>query len=156
MFVVCADGSCSGNPGPGGWAAIVKGNSYTNIVRGNEDHTTNIKMELMAVLRGLQNIPIAADVDVVTDSEYVVNAMTKGYKRRANKDLWAQIDLEAQRHRSIAWRWVKGHDGHPDNEEVNRLAQLETTKAAARTKGASDGVQGVRRGFEAAQAQNDS
>ena len=130
MFVICTDGSCSGNPGPGGYAAIIKDNSFRErIVSGNEADTTNQRMELKAVLAGLSEIPPNQEVIVLSDSEYVINTIRRGWKKKANKDLWDQLDVLIKRQIYIDWVWIKGHDGHPDNERVNEIAQSETKKA---------------------------
>jgi ribonuclease HI len=142
MFIVCTDGSCSGNPGPGGWCAIVKTTDYERTVSGNEIETTNQRMEITAVIGGLKAIPPRNSVVVISDSQYVINTMTKGWKRRANTDLWNELDILTRRQSNIEWIWVKGHDGHPDNERANQIAQKETQTAKL---GRSYEVNGIHR-----------
>lgn len=125
MYYVITDGSCLGNPGPGGYCAIIKNNNEKDIVTGSVEHTTNQRMEIQAVIAGLQKVPKNQEVTVSTDSMYVIGTMTKGWKKRTNNDLWTQLDALVQQQASIQWLWVEGHSGHPDNEEANRLAQLE-------------------------------
>ncbi len=128
------DGSCHGNPGPGGWAALLEYGSKSRELTGNDPATTNNRMEMMAVLEGLRALKEPCDVEVWTDSRYVVDGMTSwlaGWKKRGwktasrqpvkNEELWRALDEEASRHR-VTWNWVKGHDGHPQNERCDRLA----------------------------------
>lgn len=129
MFIVCTDGSCSGNPGPGGWCAIVKSNQSEQIVSGNEPMTTNQRMEMAAVIGGLQIVPPDNSLIVISDSKYVISTMSNGWKRRANIDLWNELDAVVKKFKNIEWIWVRGHDGHPDNERANIIAQQETQKA---------------------------
>ena len=124
MIEMYTDGACLGNPGPGGWAAIVVRNGSKRPVSGREDRTTNNRMEITAVIEGLASLPAAADVKVFSDSAYVVSTMTRSWKRNANKDLWARLDAEVGR-RNVSWQWVKGHAGNPLNEEADALASKE-------------------------------
>ena len=118
---IYTDGACLGNPGPGGWAAIVQLNGEETELAGHEDGTTNNRMEVTAAIKGLEATPKGSMVTLYSDSQYLVNTMTKGWKRRANVDLWTRLDtLVAQR--SVVWEWVRGHAGHPENERADKLA----------------------------------
>ena len=131
------DGACSGNPGPGGWACILKFGDVVKKMYGYEEATTNNRMELLAVICGLEALTRPVQVEITTDSTYVMKAFTenwlKNWKNRAwktangepvkNKDLWLRLDLALQPHQP-SWRWVKGHNGHEFNEECDALARL--------------------------------
>ena len=121
MITIYTDGSCLGNPGPGGWAAVIDDNGAKRSLSGKEDNTTNNRMEILAAIKGLQAVPASSEVTVFSDSQYVVNTMTRGWKRNANRDLWAALDAVAGQ-RKVAWQWVRGHTGNPGNEEANALA----------------------------------
>jgi ribonuclease HI len=134
-IVIYTDGSCEGNPGPGGWAAIVDEDGERRELTGGEPQTTNNRMEMMAVIQGLASLEEPAAVRVVTDSQYVVKGMQswihgwrrKGWKTAAgdpvkNRDLWEELDRVASPHR-MTWEWVRGHDGHPENERADTLAR---------------------------------
>lgn len=121
MIHIYTDGSCHGNPGPGGWAAIIENDGDKTRLSGSERETTNNRMELLAVIKGLQSTRKQNDVTIFSDSQYVVNTMTKGWKRKANQDLWALLDIEV-RDRRIIWEWIRGHSGNPGNEEADALA----------------------------------
>ena len=136
------DGACSGNPGPGGWGAILEYQGHEKELSGAEAETTNNRMELMAAIAALEALKRASDVQLVTDSTYVRDGVTKwihgwkknGWKTAAkkpvkNEDLWRRLDEAAQRH-TIDWQWVKGHAGHPENERADALARaaIETLK----------------------------
>ena len=139
MINIYTDGSCLKNPGgPGGWAAIVvDGDSYEELA-GGAPRTTNNRMEIMAAIEGLMATRKNASVTIHSDSEYLVNTMTRNWKRRKNLDLWERLDpLVADR--KVEWRWVRGHSGHPGNEMADRLA-VETAKEFA------DGRGGAKRG----------
>ncbi len=130
LIKIYTDGSALGNPGPGGWAAIVVENGDQRALHGREaDVTTNNRMEMLAVIEGLKSLPAFADVTVVSDSTYVVNTMTKGWKRKANNDFWNELDHEVAK-RNVGWKWVKGHDGHPLNEKADKLARAEASGKA--------------------------
>jgi ribonuclease HI len=129
-----ADGSCHGNPGPGGWAAILEYEGREREIVGAMRATTNNQMELTAVLEGLRALREPCRVEVYTDSRYVVDGMTswlKSWKQRGwltadkkpvkNSDLWRALDGEAGRHQT-SWHWVRGHNGHPQNERCDALA----------------------------------
>jgi ribonuclease HI len=132
------DGACLGNPGPGGWACILRSGEKSKEMFGSEPHTTNNRMELMAAIEGLKALKEPCEVEVVTDSQYVKNGITtwiKGWKRNGwktaakkpvvNQDLWEELDDLVQKH-TMAWTWTKGHADHPDN---NRCDELATTAA---------------------------
>jgi len=135
------DGSCLGNPGPGGWACILRYNNHHRKLYGAESHTTNNRMELTAAVRGLHALKQQCDVEIVTDSEYLRLGITewiKGWKRNGwitrgksavkNSDLWRALDAQAARH-NVTWTWTKGHASHADNNHCDELAQ-----AAARSQ----------------------
>ena len=124
MIDIYTDGSCIVNPGPGGWAAIVFDGESKRVLSGGDQKTTNNRMEILAVVKGLQTVPEASDVTVYSDSQYVINTMTRNWKRNANQDLWEQLDAEVNK-RAVKWQWVRGHSGHPLNEEVDKLANGE-------------------------------
>ena len=128
------DGACSGNPGPGGWGAILRWRDTERELFGGEPATTNNRMELAAAIRGLEAIDPEYAISVYTDSQYVRNGVTQwigkwkangwktsGRKPVKNQDLWQQLDLVASR-RSVEWHWVRGHSGHPQNEKADALA----------------------------------
>ena len=138
------DGACSGNPGPGGWAAILRYNQHKKEIFGSEPHTTNNRMEMTAAIRGLAALKEDCEVEVVTDSEYLKNGITQwihGWKRKGwmtaakkpvvNQDLWKALDEQAGRHRTT-WTWTKGHASHADNNRCDELAT-----AAARDQSSS-------------------
>lgn len=128
------DGACKGNPGPGGWGAVLRFNGTDKELFGGERTTTNNRMELMAVIRGLQALKRACEVTVTTDSQYVKNGITQwihnwkrnGWRTAAKKpvkndDLWKLLDQEVAQHQ-VSWHWVRGHSGHPENERADALA----------------------------------
>ena len=134
------DGSCLNNPGPGGWASLLRHNKSEKIFKGGQLNTTNNQMELMAVIQGLSALTKPCEIELQTDSKYVLDGYTKwmdGWKKRGwkksdkkpvlNLELWQELDLKAQTH-SINWHWVKGHSGHEENERVDDLARLEAEK----------------------------
>ena len=124
------DGSCSGNPGPGGFAAIlVAEDEQGEIIKerevlGGASETTNNRMEMSAVIAGLETLMRPSSVHIVSDSQYVINTMTKNWKRRKNKDLWSKLDELCTTHH-VTWEYVKGHDGHEYNERCDQLANGE-------------------------------
>lgn len=137
---IFADGACSGNPGIGGFGAILKSGGRVREIAGCEKLTTNNRMELMAVIAALESLKVPCKVDVVTDSNYVVKGMTEwlegweksGWKNSRkkevlNRDLWERL-LRAVAPHDIQWLWVKGHNGHPENELCDRLARDEIVK----------------------------
>lgn len=134
MIEVFTDGACRGNPGPGAWAAIVRDGEGSRELSGFDPETTNNRMELTAAIEALAAIPDGAEAVVRSDSRYVVDGMTQwvaGWRRRnwrksdgkpvLNQELWQRLVAEAERRR-IAWKWVEGHAGHPENERCDALA----------------------------------
>lgn len=132
---IYTDGACSGNPGPGGWGAILRSGGHEKELFGGERGTTNNRMEMMAVIRALQALTRPVKVRVHTDSQYVQKGISEwihGWKRRGwktadnkpvkNDDLWRELDQLAALHQ-IEWLWVKGHAGHPENERADALAR---------------------------------
>ena len=131
---IYTDGACRGNPGPGGWGAILRFGRHEREFSGGEDETTNNRMELRAALEGLRALTESCQVTLFTDSEYLKRGITEwlpSWKRRhwrrkggklANIDLWMKLDEEIERHQ-INWRWVRGHAGHVMNERVDKLAR---------------------------------
>ena len=121
MINIYTDGACQDNPGPGGWAAIIEQDGESRELAGREERTTNNRMEIMAAIKGLEAIPDGSSVTLHSDSRYLVNTMTRGWKRNVNTDLWEQLDaLVASR--DVKWQWVRGHAGHPQNERADKLA----------------------------------
>ena len=127
-IVIHTDGACKGNPGPGGWGAVIEQNGGQLQLSGGEPQTTNNRMEMTAVIKGLEAVDPAASVLISSDSTYVVNTMTKGWKRKANHDLWNQLDALV-RNRDVSWQWVRGHNGDRGNELADRLATKEAGTA---------------------------
>ena len=134
--VIHTDGACKGNPGPGGWGALLEYDGRRKELFGGEPQTTNNRMELIAVIRALEALTRPSDVEFYTDSQYVKNGIETwihGWKRNGwktsdrkavkNADLWRELDLVATRHR-IRWHWVRGHDDNPGNERADELANL--------------------------------
>ena len=128
-FVIHTDGACKGNPGQGVWGAVIEQDGNQTIISGGEPHTTNNRMEMTAVIKGLEAIDPHAPVLISSDSTYVINTMTKGWKRKANHDLWEQLD-RLVKGRDVSWRWVRGHSG----ERGNELADSAATKEAGTAK----------------------
>jgi ribonuclease HI len=132
---IFTDGACSGNPGPGGWAAILRHRRVEKELSGSEPHTTNNRMEMLAAIMGLEALKRRCRVRLYSDSQYVRDGITKwigGWKRRGwrtadnqpvkNIDLWQRLDRAAAGH-EISWIWVRGHAGHPGNERADALAR---------------------------------
>ena len=132
LIVIYTDGACLGNPGPGGWGAVILENGEKKQLHGSEENTTNNRMEVTAVLEALRTIPRNADVRIFSDSTYVINTMTKNWKRKKNQDLWTLLDNEVGP-RNVEWEWVKGHSGDRFNEEADQLAYGEASKVAKET-----------------------
>lgn len=137
---VFTDGACSGNPGPGGWGAILKYGDVEKELSGGMIDTTNNQMELMATIEALKSLKTKCEVDITTDSSYVKDGITKwifnwkknGWKTAAkkpvkNQELWQELDDMVQKHK-VDWHWVKGHAGHPENERADELAVAEVQK----------------------------
>jgi cyclic pyranopterin phosphate synthase len=131
-ITIYTDGACLGNPGPGGWAAILVEDGSERTVQGREQKTTNNRMEMLAAIKGLDASPESSHVTVISDSRYVVNTMTLNWKRKANQDLWGRLDAEVNK-RTVRWQWVRGHAGVPLNEQVDKLAHKEAKMAARPT-----------------------
>jgi ribonuclease HI len=143
------DGACSGNPGPGGWGAILRWGGHERELSGGEAETTNNRMELMAAIAALEAIRRPVPVRLHTDSQYLRDGITKwihGWKRNGwktsgkdpvkNRDLWERLDALASRV-DVEWRWIKGHAGHPENERADALARAAI--ARMRAEDAPDG-----------------
>lgn len=139
--ILYADGACSGNPGPGGWGALLRYREHEKELSGGEPATTNNRMELLAVIQGLEALKRPARVRIVTDSQYVMKGITEwlpAWKRRGwktadrqpvkNVDLWRRLEAALTRHR-IEWEWVRGHSGVADNERVDQLARAAIVRA---------------------------
>lgn len=131
---IFTDGACRGNPGPGGWGALLRCDKTEKELFGGEADTTNNRMELMAAIKGLEALSRSCEVVLTTDSQYVRQGITswlEGWKRKGwktasrkpvkNQDLWQLLDLQAARH-TVDWRWVKGHSGHRENDIADQLA----------------------------------
>ena len=131
---IFTDGACRGNPGPGGWGALLRYGGKEKTLRGGERLTTNNRMELMAAISALEELKRPCKVELTTDSKYVMQGITEwlaNWKKRnwktaarqpvKNVDLWQRLDAATQRH-EINWHWVRGHNGHPENERADELA----------------------------------
>lgn len=131
---IFTDGACKGNPGPGGWGAVLRSGGHEKELSGHEPATTNNRMEMTAVIEALNALKNPCDVQLHTDSRYVIDGITKwihgwqknGWKNSQKKpvlnaDLWLTL-LEAKRPHKVTWHWVKGHAGHPENERADVLA----------------------------------
>ncbi|WP_372694614.1 ribonuclease HI [Immundisolibacter sp.] len=131
---IYADGACRGNPGPGGWGALLRYGAQERELWGGEPNTTNNRMELTAVIRALEVLQRPSRLHIVTDSQYVMHGITKwmaGWKRRGwrtadgkpvkNRELWERLDTLLSAHEA-EWSWVRGHTGHPENERADALA----------------------------------
>ena len=138
--IIHTDGACSGNPGPGGWGAVLEYGSRKKEISGGEIATTNNRMELLAAIRALAALKVPCRVVLYTDSEYLRNGITSwiwSWKRRGwatagkkpvkNADLWKELDSQTRRH-EIEWKWLKGHAGHPLNERCDELGRGEIDK----------------------------
>jgi ribonuclease HI len=137
---IFTDGACKGNPGPGGWGAILRYGTTEKEIYGASKNTTNNIMELTAVIESLKNLKKPCELIITTDSKYVKNGITEwihnwkknGWRTAAkkevkNKELWVELDSLIQIH-SISWDWVKGHSGHPENERADLLANVAIEK----------------------------
>ena len=144
LVEIFTDGACRGNPGPGGWAALLRTGDKEREISGGEEHTTNNRMELMAAIQALEALTRPCKVELHTDSQYVqkgIHEWIHGWKRRGwmtadkkpvkNDDLWKRLDAARLRH-EVDWRWVKGHAGHPLNERADALANEGLRKANPR------------------------
>jgi ribonuclease HI len=132
---IFTDGACSGNPGPGGWGAVLRYDGHEKDIFGGERQTTNNRMELMAAIMALEGLKRPVKVRLHTDSQYVKNGITewiRGWKRNGwrtadkkpvkNVDLWQRLEAALARH-EVSWHWVRGHSGHPENERADALAR---------------------------------
>jgi len=132
---IWTDGACSGNPGPGGWGALIRENGKTRELKGGEAATTNNRMELLAAISALESLPAGAIADLYTDSQYVkggITAWMKNWKRNGwrtadkspvkNKELWQRLEAAAGAHK-VNWHWLRGHVGHAENERADELAR---------------------------------
>ncbi|MGH7916106.1 MAG: ribonuclease H family protein [Candidatus Binataceae bacterium] len=127
---IYADGSCLGNPGPGGWGVIItEATGVSASFSGGEPLTTNNRMEITAAIEGLLAIPPGPPLTLRSDSLYLVNTMRLGWKRRQNLDLWEKLDAAVAPHR-VSFEWVEGHAGHPLNEQADQLARAAAAKVA--------------------------
>jgi ribonuclease HI len=142
--IVHTDGACSGNPGPGGWGAILKFGDVEKELSGGEANTTNNRMELLAAISALEALKRPAQVDIYTDSQYLRGGITGwifGWKKNGwktadrkpvkNVDLWQRLDAALGEHK-VAWHWVKGHAGHDENERADELARKGLQEARER------------------------
>jgi ribonuclease HI len=133
--VIHTDGACSGNPGPGGWGAIIRNGDKITEMKGGEPATTNNRMELLAAISALEALPDGTPAELHTDSQYLRDGITqwmKNWKKNGwrtsdkkpvkNVDLWKQLEAAAERHQ-VAWHWVRGHVGHDENERADELAR---------------------------------
>jgi ribonuclease HI len=133
-IIIYTDGACRGNPGPGGWGALLQYSAHEKILSGAEPATTNNRMELMAAIQALAALSEMCKIDLYTDSQYVQKGISlwitawkaRGWKKAdkkpvMNADLWQMLDVEAARHQ-IKWHWVKGHSGHKENDRVDQIA----------------------------------
>jgi len=136
LVEIYTDGACKGNPGPGGWAALLRFNATEKMLRGAEPATTNNRMELTAAIEGLAALKRPANVRLTTDSQYLrqgINDWVPRWKKNGwrtadrkpvkNRDLWERLDALTERH-DIQWCWVRGHSGHPENERVDEAANI--------------------------------
>ncbi len=141
QVTIYTDGACSGNPGPGGWGAILRYRNIERAISGGEAETTNNRMELTAVLRAFSLLKEPCEVTLCSDSKYVMDGLSKGWaeswrrngwrksdkKPALNADLWQQL-LEAVQPHKIHYQWIKGHAGHPENERCDAMAVAESQK----------------------------
>lgn len=139
---IFTDGACKGNPGPGGWAAILRFGGNEKIISGHDRDSTNNRMEITAVIRAFSTLKEPCRVELFSDSKYVIDGITKwvnGWQKRGwktaakkpvlNEDLWRELIHAVEGH-DVNWHWVKGHSGHPENERVDQLASNEAENAA--------------------------
>ncbi len=143
QVVIYSDGACSGNPGPGGWGAVMISGEHVRDICGGEPATTNNRMELMAAIQALESLKKPCKVELHTDSTYVMKGISEwihGWKKRGwltadrkpvkNDDLWRRLDLARSKH-DVSWNWVKGHSGHELNERADALARRGLKEALA-------------------------
>ena len=140
IVYIYTDGACKGNPGPGGWGAVLKYRNSVKEINGFTQNTTNNIMELTAVIEALRSLTRPCDIIITTDSNYVKDGITEwihqwkekewitaNKKPVKNKELWQELEEETHRH-EIKWEWVKGHSGHPENERADELANIATSQ----------------------------
>lgn len=140
---IFTDGACKGNPGPGGWGVLLRMGPHEKEMSGSDPATTNNRMEMLAAIKGLNALIEPCEVTLYTDSRYVIDGITRwvhGWKKNGwvnsskkpvrNAELWHDL-LEAVKRHTVQWEWVKGHDGHPENERVDKLAS-DAAEAAGR------------------------
>ena len=129
---IFTDGSSLGNPGPGGFCALVKVGGKTTIVKGGDPDTTNNRMEMSAIIAGLyylnKKFPEIKSCEVVSDSSLIMDTMNKGWKRKKNVDLWKKMDFITSKFDKITWTWVRGHAGHKENTKADKVAVAEAYK----------------------------
>ena len=138
---IFTDGACSGNPGPGGWGAVLKWKDHEKELFGGETETTNNRMEMMAAIQALEHLKRGTAVEITTDSTYLRDGITKwihgwkknGWKTAAkkevkNRDLWQRLEAAIEGHR-VTWHWVRGHMGHAENEQADALARAGAEQA---------------------------
>ena len=141
---IFTDGACKGNPGPGGWGALLRLGAHEKELSGGEAHTTNNRMEMTAAIRALEALIEPCQVALYTDSRYLIDGITKwvaGWQRRGwinaskkpvrNEDLWHEL-IELTAKHTVTWHWVRGHSGHPENERVDGLASDAAAEVAKR------------------------
>ncbi len=128
---VYTDGSCLGNPGPGAWAYLIRVDGKETRAQGGEPYTTNNRMELSAVIEALKYLeahhPEAKEMDIYSDSTWVISTLTKNWKRKKNLDLWDALTPYLFE-KKISWNWVRGHNGHKENEDCDKRAQAEAQR----------------------------
>lgn len=137
---IYTDGACSGNPGRGGWGALILDDAGEHELCGGEEYTTNNRMELLAAIEALNSISESAEIDIYTDSQYVKNGITvwiknwiaKGWKTADKKpvknvELWQKLQQAVEKH-NVSWHWIEGHSGHQFNERVDKLARAQCQK----------------------------
>ncbi len=144
---IYTDGACSGNPGPGGWAAIIKSRGKTKEIYGYESNTTNNRMELTSVIEALKTIKKPSKINIYTDSRYLKDGITlwlekwlqRGWKTSSgtsvkNQDLWQKL-LELSKKHQISWHWIQAHKNHPENEKCDKLAKLAIKSKTSEKRG---------------------
>lgn len=144
---IYTDGACSGNPGPGGWGALLRWRDHAKEIYGGEARTTNNRMEMLAAIAALEHLKRGARVRLHTDSLYLKDGITQWIKRWQangwrtagrkpvkNEDLWRRLTAAIERH-DVEWHWVRGHSGHPENERADQLARLGVAEARAMLNG---------------------
>lgn len=142
FLTIYTDGACKGNPGPGGWASLIQDENEEVILSGHESNTTNNRMEMMAVIRGLEwvkkEVGTQREVHMFSDSSLLINSHKKGWKRKKNTDLWLEFDRAVDGIK-LTWTWVKGHSDNPLNQRVDQIAVEEAEKAKAKNSTARRG-----------------